>query len=155
MRLPAAAFLLAACSSESPPTTPGACGDAGDGVIAGISRGACFGACPVYDLDVKQDGTLLYHGDLYVDQVGDRTGSIDAATVRRLQQAYLDADFYGFDDEYPTSTQDLPSFELRFLCGGQAKTVFAVGGDPGTPPELDRLADDFDAMVNSAQFTGQ
>ena len=144
-----------ACGGDDPPATPAACSDAPDTVIAGLSRGRCFGSCPAYDIDVQKDGTLLYHGEAFVEQIGDRTGMIDAATVEQLQQSFLDAGFYGFADLYDdVQATDLPSLELRFVCDGQSKTVHVEGGDPSTPLAIPELAERFDVLVDIEQFIG-
>ena len=35
-----------------------------------LSRGACFGTCPIYEVTVAADGTANWNGERFVERVG-------------------------------------------------------------------------------------
>ena len=49
-----------------------------------VSFGPCFGFCPVYDVKIEADGTVLFHGERHTAVLGDRRVRTTPATYRRV-----------------------------------------------------------------------
>ncbi len=47
-----------------------------------VSFGPCFGFCPVYDVKIEADGTVLFHGERHTAVLGDRRVRKTPATYR-------------------------------------------------------------------------
>ncbi len=71
---------------------------------------ACFGACPVYTVDIFEDGTVIYDGNKFINVTGKQTSGIAPETVSAMVQAFKDTDYFGWDKAYDNQTIiDLPS----------------------------------------------
>ena len=49
-----------------------------------LQRTACLGACPVYEVTVRADGSVSWHGERYVSPLGNVSASVPADAVRSL-----------------------------------------------------------------------
>ncbi len=49
-----------------------------------VSFGPCFGFCPVYDVKIEADGTVLFHGERHTAVLGDRRVRKTPSTYRRV-----------------------------------------------------------------------
>ena len=56
-----------------------------------LERTACFGTCPVYQVSIFEDGTVMYNGENFVDVTGEQTSSIDPETVELMVNAFVEA----------------------------------------------------------------
>src|SRR5574341_1902699 len=72
------AGLLAACGGSSfPDVTPGQ-----TDILIGLDRGPCFGACPIYTVEIDEQGAVTYNGVRFVAVTGTQTGSITLDQVQ-------------------------------------------------------------------------
>ena len=58
-----------------------------------MSRGQCFGICPIYYLEVDGNGKVTYRGYHYVNVIGERTAHIPPQKVKELVGAFDNSDF--------------------------------------------------------------
>lgn len=130
------------------PTT----GDLKDLVIT-LERTACFGACPVYELTVYGNGTVVYEGDRFVTEVGIRTTIISEEKVQRLVSEFQGIDYFALSDSYEdVMVTDLPSAITSITIQGRTKRVRHYHGDLRAPQELTKLENRIDEIVNSSQW---
>lgn len=150
------ALLLAACSASSvtPNTTP-TTADALDDVTIILERTACFGTCPIYQLTITGDGTVMYDGRDFVLVKGAQTSQISRAQVQELIAAFEQADFMSLTDYMEQQVTDLPYAITSITRGGQSKTVHHYYGDSRAPQQLTDLESTIDQITNSKQWTGQ
>jgi Domain of unknown function (DUF6438) len=66
----------------------------------GLKRGACFGSCPAYELEIRGDGTVRYKGAAYVAVTGEHEGSISRKDMETLLGLFRRADFFSLDSKY-------------------------------------------------------
>ncbi len=55
-----------------------------DSLLAGISRGACFGACPQYKATVYKSGFALYEGERNVKKTGTWSATLSKEQLNEL-----------------------------------------------------------------------
>ena len=142
--------------SSAPPAsaTPPAA-TAGEAPLATLVRTACYGFCPVYQLTVRANGTVVYEGESFVKVKGKAFGQLDEAGLTRLKQAFAAAKFGSLASTYETvSRTDAPSAVVSFADGTQAKTVRHYHGDMAAPPELSKLEEEIDTIVHVEQWIG-
>jgi ankyrin repeat protein len=111
-----------------------------------LRRSGCFGSCPSYTVKVSTEG-IFFDGNGYVVASGKHTDSVEAASVRKLAQKFIDADFYSMDPIYRAMVTDNPTYELDISIDGKEwKVQDYVGqweGMPAVIPELEEEVDTF------------
>ena len=118
-----------------------------------LERTACFGACPVYSLTIRGNGSVLYEGKDFVRTKGTREATISADAVNQLLLAFEQADFYALDDSYTRfGKSDMPSAYTSISIGTRTKSVRHYLGDNSAPDKLTELENKIDVVVNSAQW---
>ena len=124
-------------------------------LVITLERTACFGTCPVYELTITGDGTVVYQGTDFVEVKGKQTASLDQAQVQELVSAFEQAHFYALQDTYTNyDVTDNPSAIISITYKGESKTVNHYYGDKSAPQELYDLEAKIDEIVNSKKWTG-
>lgn len=88
-----------------------------------MERTACYGRCPIYKVTIKSDGTVSWHGEMFVDVQGDRTTTVDAKAVDDLFALLGTSCFSSFKGEYTASVTDHPWAYLTLDVDGHKKVV--------------------------------
>jgi len=136
-------------SAEASSSQPVEVGTPAPGVVAALYRGPCLGRCPVYQVEVRADGSVRFRGERHVAQVGEFFGQLTPAQLEAVTQLFADRRFDTFATRYEhLDTSDLPLVVIAF----RGKIVRHAHGDSGAPPDLTQLEDDFDALVGTAEW---
>lgn len=53
-------------------------------IVFQLTKGACYGQCPVFDLYVFNTGKAMYHGKKFIDPEGAFEGKIDKALMKEI-----------------------------------------------------------------------
>jgi len=131
------------------PTTNGLAG-----LAITLERTVCFGACPVYELTVYGNGTVVYEGRQFVRVVGTRTTIISQEKVRQLVSEFERIDYFALCDSYEDyMVTDLPFAITSITIDERTKTVRHYHGDLSAPEELTELENRIDEIVDSWQWT--
>ncbi|HEX8069865.1 MAG TPA: DUF6438 domain-containing protein [Pyrinomonadaceae bacterium] len=121
------------------------------GVVIKLSRSECFGPCPVYEVEVRGDGTVKFKGRKYVTVTGERRYRVPVARVRELVAAFYKIDFFALKDEYTRKVypdgsyevaNDLPGALTTIRIGGRKKRVYDYFGTPDAVRELEEKIDE-------------
>jgi hypothetical protein len=100
-----------------------------------IAVGPCFGFCPVYEVTVLPDGTIDFTGQRHTAVLGDRHGSMDAASYRRLMtdlSAFRPATGTTAQIECDAAISDTPTYTITWGGADGRKTIAThQGGCPG------------------------
>jgi hypothetical protein len=95
-----------------------------------MTRGACFGTCPIYKVAIASDGTVTFDGANFVKVKGTATGTIKPEDFNKLVSEFEKIKFSSLDDEYvpgsrncgPAAT-DLPYVRTSIQMKGKTKSV--------------------------------
>jgi hypothetical protein len=133
-----------------------------------LTRGACFGSCPVYKVAITGDGTVRYTTSVYeagagaVHQqfnpngalvAGEHRATIDRAALDSLIEKFRAAHFFGLKAGYEASITDNPSYVLRFSTGGRTMEVTDyVGRMVDMPDAVTALEDEVDRVAGTARW---
>jgi hypothetical protein len=140
---------------DSPTPTP-ASADALKGVQITLARTPCFGFCPVYELTIHGDGTVVYTGTGYVQTRGRQEGKISTAQVQELLAFFNQVEYTTLKPEYTDyQITDLPYVKTSLTVDGQTHSVNHYLGDRSAPAKLQLLEDRIDQIVNTAQWIKQ
>jgi hypothetical protein len=139
------------------PPDSGAVHDFKDVTIS-MQRTACYGACPVYSIEISGDGSATYKGEKHVADAGPHTVQLRRSEVVRLLTAFLSVRFFELLDEYREFDTVVPRGDDKFsivrsteTCGSttilnlriadRKKTVALYEGYPSEIGELVKLID--------------
>lgn len=150
-----AALLGAGCRKETGPSEDDF---AAKTSLIRLERTACYGACPVYTIELHANGLVEFDGRNFTGTCGRATGTIAPDAFARLARRFHAAEFFRLRDD-----NDRPGGgPCGADCGG-AITAIRVG-DKGktvrdtycctTPPALDALDTAIDEAAASARWVG-
>ncbi len=172
----AAGLLLAACGSPDPRPAPSQSAQAAptmefpsayalDDVIIRMERTGCFGSCPIYSLQLKGDGAVVYNGiaNVYIrgelrtyvsrQQVADLLSDFNRIGFFRLPDSIEAGQTLHLDgkrvDVMKLQRNDLPNTRITLRVGDASKSVVY---SETAPEALVRMAKRIDNMVNSARW---
>ncbi len=174
-----AGLLLAACGGPDPrpesdqstraaspaPTTEFPSAYALDDVIIRMERTGCFGSCPIYSLQLKGDGAVVYNGiaNVYIrgelhtyvsrQQVADLLHDFNRIGFFRLPNTIEAGQTLHLDgkrvDVMKLQREDLPNTRITLRVGDSSKSVVY---SETAPEALVQIAQRIDIMVNSARW---
>jgi Domain of unknown function (DUF6438) len=102
---------------------------------ATLTRGACFGTCPVYTVSIDAGGKVTFEGGPSTRRgghqpcVGPQTWRIPLSSVAALRARIDRADFFSLQDRYQGPVRDLPVHAVTVTRNGRTKTVAELAGD--------------------------
>ncbi len=96
-----------------------------------LSRGPCFGSCPIFRFTANRHYGYTYHGHAYVEPLGDRTGPFPGYLFDRLAETSVELRIAELDDVYPCDFDDAPFVIITIRHTGGEKVVRNEGGDSG------------------------
>lgn len=107
-----------------------------DSLVITLSRGPCFGTCPVYDVSIHGDGSVTYNGIRFVGTTGEKHSQIARRDVKSLYAQFKRSDFFWLYDNYQGRVTDLPSYRMSISYDGRKKEVVDYAGQMIGIPEV-------------------
>jgi len=96
----------------------------GDSIVV-YSRGACFGTCPVFTVDIFENGYADYSGRNNTDKQGLWRRKLSKAEMNRVKNAISKSDYLSLQNEYKSMVADLPKSVFTFITKDTTKTISA------------------------------
>ncbi len=88
-----------------------------------ISKGACFGQCPIYAATVYGDGTVDYTGERFVERMGTYAGRISAADLCAIVTEIERNRLLVVDRSFLEEVPDAPLTKITIVMRGRTVTV--------------------------------
>ena len=164
-----------ACGKErvSPEATPrervvrGASGDArgagkdlstpasGESFVIRMTRTACYGVCPEYDVEIDADGSVRFQGARYVRVRGKQVASISASDVTALVARFDASRFFELTWKDPCTdmTTDHATVSLTLVEKGRKRTTVDYLGNGCIPASLRALEAEVDRVARTDAWT--
>lgn len=121
-----------------------------------LSRGACYGTCPIYEIAIHGDGTVLYDGKDFVVTKGKQKAQIPHASLVTLVDAFRKADYFSLADGYVSGVTDNPTYVTSISFDGASKSVVDyVGQQVGMPPGVSDLEVAIDRLSGAYKWIGR
>ena len=79
-----------------------------------LNRSGCFGICPIYNVEIHGDGTVIYDGQRFAVFTGRPTNHIPQPAARALFEQFRRADYFWSFDFYRAQVTDLPPSQPPF-----------------------------------------
>ncbi|MBK9184072.1 MAG: hypothetical protein IPM83_13395 [Ignavibacteria bacterium] len=108
-----------------------------DNFSVSISKGMCFGKCPVYTGTVKGNGQVVYEGRTNVDLKGTWFGTISKDDLCSLVTIIREKKLLTLDTTFLDNVPDAPVTTITITDMGRTKTF---SWNIGTPEQLRDLA---------------
>ncbi len=117
-----------------------------------LQKTSCYGKCPVYIIEIYENGIIKLNGIKNLDKIGFYTKSITQQEVESLRKEFLNANFFDFMDEYTSKKTDLPTTYISFEHEGKFKKIKDYSDAPEELRKLERLIEN---IVNSEGWKKQ
>lgn len=114
-------------------------------------QGSCFGRCPVYALNVYDNGLVTYEGQRFTDKQGTWQKLLSRAEHAELLADFDALEFDRYPSVYPSSVADLSSKQITYTAKTPPAT-HTVSWKEAPAPELNRLADRLRSIAESGGF---
>jgi hypothetical protein len=113
------------------PPAPGGPLPDGARLLVTMEQGVCMGECPIYDVTVFDDGTVLWVGERHVAAIGERRWTLPSHAVAAIADAFAAARFTRMDEQGEVVTppepcpDDLCAIPIRpyFQCTDTSHTL--------------------------------
>ena len=95
-------------------------------LMAKIDRTPCFGKCPVFTIELFDDGTVKYNGVAFVDKQGTFTAKVTPEFIAKIQSKALSVNYLSFENKYPIAPvviADLPTTTTFIRIGKEDKQI--------------------------------
>lgn len=90
----------------------------------------CFGECPVFDLKLYSDSTLVFEGKQFTDLEGTHKATLNDRQYEVFTNLVNKVDWGTLNDEYVSDMTDLPSSQFYFNNNGNPRDIYKYGTEP-------------------------
>jgi hypothetical protein len=115
-----------------------------------LERTPCFGACPVYSVVIKSDGTLRYHGSRFVKRLGNETGKVNEWHLARLKEFIIASGYTKLKPNYAVRVTDQPGTYTSVVIDGKRYSIKTYGSS--APASLYVIEQLIDKLVSEATW---
>jgi (2Fe-2S) ferredoxin len=121
-------------------------------VVITLTRSRCLGVCPIYNVTIYGNGTVLYEGIANVNSTGIQRSNISENQVRQLLSEFKKIDYFSLNETDIAShvVYDAPLFTTSLSINGKTKTIHHY--ETADPQALTELENKIDEIVNSGQW---
>lgn len=107
-----------------------------------MSKGECYGYCPVYSIIINGDGRVEFDGKKNVKKEGKFEKQLTEKEISKIFNEFECANFFDFHSEYTAEISDLPTTYLTFEHRGFKKQVMDYYNAPEELKKLEKLVED-------------
>lgn len=105
-------------------------------VIYKLETGACYGKCPIFLLEIDENGLAYLDAKKFNKIDGKLKRQLSPEEMDQLKKSYKKANLFSLQDSYPSNVADLPSIKISQLKDGKTKTVKASDKMPAGYEDL-------------------
>ena len=106
-------------------------------LIISLQRTACFGTCPIYKIEILSDGSGIYTGTRFVENIGITEFSLSKTQLSLILTQAEAIGFTNMKGEYSEPISDLPTTFIQI----KDKKIRDYTGAPKTLKNLENLID--------------
>lgn len=110
--------------------------------LVSLETGACFGFCPVFRLEVLNNGLVRYEGKKFVEKMGKDSFRLTEPELKQLKAKVKEVNLWQYPDMIKTDVMDAPFAILTAYQEGTAKSVRGSIDRPTPLLELEGLLKD-------------
>ncbi len=125
-----------------------------DSLFASINKGTCFGQCPVYSMNIYNDGTVIYKGKRFVEKEGEYSLKLNYTELMTFVNKAKSINYMQMDNNYDNaSVTDLPSTTTSIVIDKIRKKVYRRFGYPREILAFEKLFSDLLSNENWEKTT--
>ena len=106
-------------------------------LIISLQRTACFGTCPIYKIEIFADGSGIYTGTRFVENIGVTKFNLSETQLNLILTQAEAIGFTNMKGEYSEPISDLPTTFIQI----KDKKIRDYTGAPKTLKNLENLID--------------
>ncbi len=107
-----------------------------------MSKGPCYGRCPVYTLVVYDNGVVTYEGKQNTDRKGLFINQISDSALKALVSQLVAAKLDQFQDAYRGRIPDLQTVTITYYGGQYRKRIVGKDGRPQAVLDIQATLED-------------
>lgn len=91
-----------------------------------IKRTPCYGKCPVFTIELYNNGVAKYNGQAFVERKGSFVAKANADFMKRIQDKAMAIKYLSFENKYPIAAitiADLPTTTTYIRLGDVGKQI--------------------------------
>lgn len=104
-----------------------------------LTRGACFGTCPVYTLSIASDGSVRFEGIDFTDAEGVVESTLSHNQMSAIADEIVRSDFFGYrkDERCAEYWTDHAGVKLEIRWHGRESSRSSTSSTQATPKPAD------------------
>lgn len=114
--------------------------------LVSLKKGACFGRCPVYELQVYTNGIATFRGERFTDKMGLWIRQLNDGEFRSLKDQLDKTNLWQYAPSYPSRIPDAPMITITQYEDDAQKTV---SGKMNRPDPVLNLQDMLEKIAES------
>lgn len=111
--------------------------------LMSMEKGACFGSCPVYSLQIDHLGNMVYDGKRFTERSGLHRNKLSKTEFNSLIDQLGKMNFFALPENYRNGIADLPAVTIAHTHRGLSKSVTGKDTRPALLKELQKLLESF------------
>lgn len=115
-----------------------------------MSKGACFGECPVYTLTVYNTGLTKFNGVRFTKMDGKYEMQLSEAKYIELVRMFEKTNLWKYEDVYDMTVADLPTTSISYSTKEKTKTV---KGKAERPEAILSIENYLVALIENSEWT--
>jgi Domain of unknown function (DUF6438) len=119
-------------------------------LFVSLQRTPCFGQCPVFKIQLFDDGKVVYEGKAYCKRMGTHKATASPELIKAIQQKASDIKYLSFNEKYPKGESmitDIPTTISYIKVGSESKMVYNNYDAPTELVEFERwLEQQFESL---------
>ncbi len=102
-----------------------------DSLFTSISKQACFGQCPIYTIDIYNNGTVILNGKNFLDKIGLYKKQITYPEMLLFATTAKSINYMQLDDSYDNKlVSDVPTTVTSIVLNKKRKSIYDRYGAP-------------------------
>ena len=114
-----------------------------------LSKGVCFGKCPVFELKIYHGGYTTFIGEQNTEKIGLYDKTLSSKEYKNLIKAFKDLDFAKYPDQFESRIPDLPMINIGCHDGKQYRVV---SGKEDRPEDLMQVQFLLEKIVDNSNW---
>lgn len=111
----------------------------------------CFGRCPIYALNIYDNGLVVFEGERFTDKEGTWQKLLSRAAFSELMADFEQAQFEDYPAAFPTTVADLSTLKLSYTRKNPTKT-YITSWKIDAPKKLESLASKLRTIAESPGY---